>query len=83
MKGKMKEKKSKGNGALLIAAVLMSLTAAGLKAGLKGDALRADVLPKLRASHPDYVTTLAGPLREVTLMEQELDGTKRLPQPVP
>jgi cyclase len=62
---------------------LMSLTAAGLKAGLKGDALRADVLPKLRASHPDYVTTLAGPLREVTLMEQELDGTKRLPQPVP
>ncbi|HET7086322.1 MAG TPA: MBL fold metallo-hydrolase [Rhizomicrobium sp.] len=62
---------------------LMSFTAAGLKAGLKGDALRADVLPKLRASHPDYVTTQAGPLREVTLMEQELDGTKHLPQPVP
>ena len=62
---------------------LMSFTAAGLKAGLKGDALRADVLPKLRASHPDYVTSLAGPLREVMLMEQELDGTKRLPQPVP
>jgi cyclase len=62
---------------------LMSFTAAGLKAGLKGDALRADVLPKLRTSHPDYVTSLAGPLREVTLMEEELDGTKRLPQPVP
>jgi glyoxylase-like metal-dependent hydrolase (beta-lactamase superfamily II) len=62
---------------------LQSLTAAGRKAGLKGDALRADVIPKLRALHPDYVTNLAGPLRAVMLMEQEMDGTKRLPQPAP
>jgi glyoxylase-like metal-dependent hydrolase (beta-lactamase superfamily II) len=62
---------------------LQSLTEAGRKAGLKGDALRADVIPKLRALHPDYLTTLAGPGPEVKYMEQELDGTKRLPQPVP
>src|SRR6201996_2733432 len=62
---------------------LQSLTMAGRNAGLKGDALRADVIAKLRALHPDYMATLAGSLREVMLMEQELDGTKRLPQPVP
>ena len=62
---------------------LQSLTVAGRKAGLKGDALRADVIPKLRALHPDYLATLAGPLREVMFMEQEMDGTKRLPQPAP
>ena len=58
----------------------MSLTEAGRKNGLKGAALAADVVPKLHASHPDYPTiTLAG----VALMERELDGTKRVPQPVP
>lgn len=62
---------------------LQSLTVAGRKAGLMGDALRADVIPKLRALHPDYLATLAGPLREVMFMEQELDGIKRLPQPGP
>jgi cyclase len=58
----------------------MSLTEAGRKNGLKGAALAADVVPKLHASHPDYPTiTLAG----VALMERELDGTKRVPQPAP
>jgi cyclase len=58
---------------------LLSLTEAGRKNGLKGDALAADVVPKLHASHADYFTTHA----EVMLMERELDGTKRVPQPVP
>ena len=62
---------------------LRSLTAAGRKAGLKGDALVADVIPKLKASHSDYPTPARALTREVTSMEQELDGTKRLPQPVP
>ena len=62
---------------------LRSLTAAGMKAGLKGDALAADVIPKLKASHSDYPLPPRVLTREVTAMEQELDGTKRLPQPVP
>ena len=62
---------------------LMSLTAAGRKAGLKGDALVADVVAKLQASHPDYPTPTRVVSREVTFMEQELDGTKRVPQPGP
>ena len=59
---------------------LQSLTAAGLAKGLKSTALAADVIPKLRASHPDYP-----PLTfvSVLLMEKELDGTKHVPQPVP
>ena len=58
---------------------LLSLTEAGRKNGLKGDALAADVVPKLHASHAEYFTSHAG----VMLMERELDGTKRVPQPVP
>jgi glyoxylase-like metal-dependent hydrolase (beta-lactamase superfamily II) len=62
---------------------LVSLTTAGRKAGLKGDALAADVVAKLQASHADYPTPARVISREVTFMEQELDGTKRVPQPVP
>jgi glyoxylase-like metal-dependent hydrolase (beta-lactamase superfamily II) len=62
---------------------LQSLTAAGLKMGLKGDALAADVIRKLRASHSDYLPPKRDPSREVMFMEQELDGTKRTPQPAP
>lgn len=62
---------------------LQSLTAAGLKMGLKGDALAADVIPKLKASHSDYPTPIPVLTREVKLMEQELNGTKRIPQPAP
>src|SRR3569833_1258537 len=62
---------------------LVSLTAAGRKRGLKGDALVADVVPKLQALHSDYPTPTRVVSREVTYREQELDGTKRVPQPVP
>jgi glyoxylase-like metal-dependent hydrolase (beta-lactamase superfamily II) len=62
---------------------LMSLTTAGRRSGLKGDALVADVVPKLKASHSDYPTPERVLAREVTFMEQELDGTKRVPQPAP
>ena len=62
---------------------LQSLTAAGLKMGLNGDALAADVIPKLKVSHSDYPTPMPVLTREVKLMEQELNGTKRIPQPAP
>ena len=62
---------------------LMSLTAAGRKAGLKGDVLAAEVIAKLKVSHSDYPTPTRVLTREVAFMEQELDGTKRVPQPVP
>ncbi len=62
---------------------LMSRTEAGRKNGLKGDALVADVVPRLQASHPDYPTPTRVLSREVAFMEQELDGTKRVPQPAP
>lgn len=62
---------------------LMSLTAADMKAGLNGDGLVADVVPKLQASHSGFPTPARVVSREVTYMEQELDGTKRVPQPVP
>lgn len=62
---------------------LVSLTAAGRNRGLKGDALTADVVPKLQASHSDYPTPTRVLSSEVTSIEQELDGTKRVPQPAP
>jgi cyclase len=62
---------------------LTSLTVAGRKAGLKDDALAADVVAKLKASHSDYPTPTRVLSREVTSIEQELDGTKRVPLPTP
>ena len=62
---------------------LQSFTAAGLKAGLKGDALAADVIPKLQAAHHELPTPQRPLAREVTSMEQELMGTKRIPQGTP
>jgi cyclase len=62
---------------------LRSLTAAGREAGLKGDGLAADVVAKLQASHHDYPTPAHVIARDVTAMDEELDGTKRLPQPAP
>jgi cyclase len=62
---------------------LVSLTVAGRKRGLKGDALATDVVAKLQASHSDYPTPTRAISREVTFMEQELDGAKRVPQPTP
>lgn len=62
---------------------LMALTAAGQKAGLKGEALVADVVPKLQATHSDYPTPARPISREVISMAEELDGAKRVPQPQP
>ena len=62
---------------------LQSLTAAGRKAGLEGGGLAADVVAKLKKSHADYPTPTGVLTREVAYMEQELDGTKRIPQPAP
>jgi cyclase len=62
---------------------LASLTAAGRKRGLKGEALVVDVAPKLQAVHPDYPHPSRVIASEVRYMEQELDGTKRVPQPAP
>ena len=62
---------------------LASLTEAGRKRGLKGEALVADVAPKLQAAHPDYPHPPRVVASEVKYMEQELDGTKRVPQPAP
>ncbi len=62
---------------------LMALTVAARKAGLKGDALTADVVPKLAAKHPDYPTVKLAAPHETPFMEQELAGTKRVPQPAP
>jgi len=67
----------------LYLADLSALTAAGRKAGLKGDALTADVVPKLAAKHPEYPTIKLGAPRDVPFMEAELAGTKRLPVPAP
>jgi hypothetical protein len=58
---------------------LAALTAAGLK----GDAWVADVVARLKLSHSDYPLPPRVLAREVTAMEQELDGTKRVPQPAP
>ena len=60
---------------------LSALTAAGRKAGLKGDALVADVVPKLVAKHPEYPTVKLGAPHEVPFMEAELAGTKQVPLP--
>lgn len=62
---------------------LMSFTEAGRRLGLKGEALAADVIPKLQAAYPGFPTPTRVLAREVTFMEQELNGTKRLPRPTP
>lgn len=62
---------------------LSSLTARGRRAGLRGDALTAEVVPKLAALHPDYPTAARAAPNEVPFMEAELAGTKRVPTPVP
>jgi cyclase len=62
---------------------LSSMTAAARKKGLKGDALAADVVPRLAAKYPQYPTIKLGAPHETPFMEEELAGTKRLPVPVP
>lgn len=62
-------------------ATLRAETAAGLKAGLSGDALRDAVVAKLKTRFPDwsYVPVMAP--REVGYMVDELQGRKQRPVP--
>jgi glyoxylase-like metal-dependent hydrolase (beta-lactamase superfamily II) len=62
---------------------LSAMTAAARRMGLKGEALAADVVPRLAAKYPQYPTIKLGAPHETPFMEEELAGTKRLPVPVP
>ena len=62
---------------------LRRLVAAGRKAGLKGDALGAEVKPKLQALHPDWTISDRAAAFEVRYMDEELAGTKKRPVPQP
>ena len=58
---------------------LRRLVSDGSKAGLKDDALVADVAPKQRAAHPDWTISDRAIAAEVRYMDQELAGTKQRP----
>lgn len=60
---------------------LRRLVGEGRKAGLKDDALVADVAPKLRGAHPDWTISDRAIGAEVRYMDQELAGTKQRPVP--
>ena len=62
---------------------LRRLVAEGRKAGLKDDALAAEVTPRLKALHPDWTTSDRAAAAEVRYMDEELAGTKRRPVPQP
>jgi hypothetical protein len=62
---------------------LRRLVTEGRKAGLKDDALAADVGPKLKALHPDWAISDRAAAAEVRYMNDELAGTKRRPVPRP
>ena len=62
---------------------LERLVAEGRKAGLKGDALAGEVIPKLKALHPDWAISDRAAAFEVRYMDDELAGTKRRPVPQP
>ena len=62
---------------------LRRLVAEGRKAGLKDEALAAEVTPKLKALHPDWTISDRAAAAEVRYMDQELAGTKRRPVPQP
>ena len=62
---------------------LKRLVAEGRTAGLKGDALAAEVTPKLKPLHPDWQISDRAVAFEVKYMNDELAGTKRRPVPVP
>ena len=61
---------------------LKGLVAAGRKAGLKDEALAADVAAKLKAHYPDWTISDRAATAEVRYMDQELAGTKKRPVPV-
>jgi hypothetical protein len=54
----------------------------GRKAGLKGEALRADVAAKLKAHHPGWTISDRAAAAEIRDMDEELAGTKERPVPV-
>ena len=62
---------------------LRRLVGAARKGGLTSDALANDVAGKLRALHPDWTISDRAAAAEVRYMNEELDGTKRRPVPVP
>jgi glyoxylase-like metal-dependent hydrolase (beta-lactamase superfamily II) len=62
---------------------LRKLVAEGRKLGLKGDALAAAVMPKLRTLYPDWAISDRAAAAEVRYMADELAGTKRRPAPRP
>ena len=62
---------------------LRRLVAEGRKAGLKDDALAAEVTPRLKALHPDWTISDRAAAAEVRYMDEELAGTKRRPVPQP
>jgi cyclase len=59
------------------------LVGAARKGGLTSDALANDVAGKLRALHPNWTISDRAAAAEVRYMNEELDGTKRRPVPVP
>ena len=61
---------------------LEGLVTEGRKAGLKDEALRADVAAKLKAHHPGWTISDRAAAAEIRYMDQELAGTKKRPVPV-
>ena len=62
---------------------LRDFTMAARKKGLKGDALVAEVLPKMKEKYGSWVAFSNFAPKEIGFMEDELNGKKRTPKPVP
>lgn len=62
---------------------LRDLTAGARKKGLKGQALAADVLPRLKAVYGGWGAFDYFAPQEIAFMEDELNGKKRTPPPAP
>lgn len=60
---------------------LRRLVTQGRKAGLKNEALAKEVIPKLKALHPDWTVSDRAAGFEVRYMDEELAGTKKRPVP--
>ena len=61
---------------------LEGIVEAGRKAGLKDEALAADVTARLKVHHPDWTISDRAAAAETRYMDQELSGTKKRPVPV-
>ncbi|MEP7209870.1 MAG: MBL fold metallo-hydrolase [Alphaproteobacteria bacterium] len=62
---------------------LRDLTSAGRKKGLKGSELVAEVLPKMKEKYGTWIAFNNFAAKEIGFMEDELNGKKRTPKPVP